>query len=221
MRALTISMFAIVAVVLAQASAAGSGPSSAPVSGSMSAPNNSGIATIGQHGDNFIINRPPSTPAHRPDLALRFVEPTIPALEVHNVSKAIARDIKWQVWFLDIDGPRDAKGILQPLPIPLTAVDWIRPHDHIQRQVLFTPLVLNFVKPGDRIYGSAMVLCAECKRSHSYLVFIKFGEGGWFMEDKRMKDGEARFPIATDEDRDAYVREIDAQPLSARRPILN
>ncbi|HTV79352.1 MAG TPA: hypothetical protein VMF03_13920 [Steroidobacteraceae bacterium] len=201
-------------------------PSSAPVTNSATIAAQTSVQSQNQSGGitaqtvNITnASQPAPVPAPKPDLALKFVEPSWPALVIENQSDAIARDIKWQVWFLDIDGPRDGKGILQPLPIPIASFDWLRPHDRSGLQALFTPLVMSRVKPGDRIYGSAMVLCPECKRSRSYLVYIKFGESGWFVEDKKMKDGEARFPRASDEEREAFVREIDQQTASVRHAI--
>jgi hypothetical protein len=38
------------------------------------------------------------------------------------------------------------------------------------------------VKKGDRLIGSASVICPDCERGHTLVVFIEFGKGGWYHE---------------------------------------
>jgi hypothetical protein len=72
------------------------------------------------------------------DVSLRFVYPKSPALILVNNSDVIAKNIKWSValWNMDLPDRND------PLPIPVSTFDWIKPHDEGGPQNLFnTPLV--------------------------------------------------------------------------------
>src|ERR1700733_5676999 len=60
-----------------------------------------------------------------PVVAIRFVYPKSPAFELVNESDAIAKDIKWAVVLWNMDLP----DLTDPLPIPATSFDWLRPHD--------------------------------------------------------------------------------------------
>jgi hypothetical protein len=114
-----------------------------------------------------------------PDVALRFVYPKSPALVLVNQSAVIARDIKWIVVLWNMDLPdRD-----DPLPIPVSTFDWLRPHDQGGPQNLFGgPIVAPLLKPGNRLFGSASVICPECARGRTYIVSIVWNDGGWFSE---------------------------------------
>lgn len=126
-----------------------------------------------------------------PVMALRFVCPKSPALLLINESEAIARDIKWEVavWNMDLPDRND------PLPIPATLFDWLRPHDEGGPQNLFDgPLVAPLLKPGDRLFGSASVVCPTCARGRTYIVYIVWGENGWFSEVKNEQSGHLIIP---------------------------
>ncbi len=192
--------------------------SSAPPAYSIQAPNNLGIATQGQTGNNTIINPPPPS-APKPEVVLHFVYPTSPALVLQNVTDGIARDMLWEVVLWNIDLPDR----IDPLPIPSTAYSWLRPRSSGGPQSLFdTPQVASLLKPGSRLYGSAEVSCPECERSHTYFVFIKWGESGWFAEAKDAPDGQLLIPRPpfTTQVIAAYAQTIEnIVPASMRVPI--
>ena len=88
-----------------------------------------------------------------PDIALRFVNPRRPMLEIVNRSDTIVRDIKWTPVLWDIDHPGPTP--LEPLEIPVQSFDWLRPDQYGGPEVIFDrPTVLSQIKPGDRVYGS-------------------------------------------------------------------
>jgi hypothetical protein len=155
-----------------------------------------------------------------PVVALRFVYPTSPALEVVNESDAIAKDIKWSVvlWNMDLPDRND------PLPIPTSNFDWLRPHDEGGPQNLFnTAPVSPLIKPGDRLFGSASVVCPTCARGRTYIVYIVWGKNGWVSEVENEQSGHLVMPMnflkAT---RTAYFEWLEASvPVQARKPIAD
>jgi hypothetical protein len=155
-----------------------------------------------------------------PTMALRFVYPDAPALVLINQSAVIARDIKWTVelWNLDLPDRND------PLPIPVSKFDWLRPNDESGPQNLFSnPQVAQLLKPGNHLFGSASVICPECARGRTYIVSIVWGEGGWFAEVTNEQRGRVLSPRnflkAT---RIEFAKELEAEvPAQARTPIGN
>lgn len=161
-----------------------------------------------------------------PEVSLRFVYPIKPALVIVNSSDSVAKDIKWTValWNLDLPDRSD------PLPIPVSTFDWIRPHEEGGPQDLFSgPLVAPLLKPGDRLAGSASVICPECVRGRSYLISITWGRGGWYSEIEGQKDGKVLIPVRMSDgtpeaidgpERVAYFNRIlSSVPESSRIPI--
>jgi hypothetical protein len=143
-----------------------------------------------------------------PDVTLRFVYPKDPALVIANPSDSIARDIKWMValWNMDLPDRND------PLPIPVSTFDWIRPHDEGGPQNLFdSPLVAPLLRQGNRLFGSASVSCPECARGRTYIVYIVWGEGGWVSEVENENSGKIIVPNNfLRETREAYFKQLEA-----------
>jgi len=153
-----------------------------------------------------------------PLVALRFVYPKSPALVLINESEAIARDITWAVALWNMDLPdRD-----NPLPIPVTPSGWLKSHDKGGPLNLFDgPLVAPLLKPGDRLFGSASVDCPTCARGRTYIVYIVWGENGWFSEVQNGQSGSLltppNFMKAT---RAEYFKLLEAAvPAQSRTPI--
>ena len=153
-----------------------------------------------------------------PDVALRFVYPKSPALILVNQSSVVARDIKWMValWNLDLPDRND------PLPIPVSTFDWIRPHDEGGPQNLFDgPLVAPLLKAGNRLLGSASVACPECARGRTYVVSIRWGEDGWFSEVESETSGKVLIPPNfLEPSRIEYFKGLEVMvPTQSRTPI--
>jgi hypothetical protein len=163
-----------------------------------------------------------------PDVTLRFVYPTSPALVLVNESSVVARSIKWTVVLWNLDDPRtyanpapipDAH---DPLPIPVSTFDFLRPGTTGGPQGLFnTPLVRPHVKEGQRLFGSASVICPECERGHTYIVSIVFGRGGWYTEVLDWKEGEMATPKKFTKDgvEEYYKNLLSRVPEANRIPI--
>ena len=120
------------------------------------------------------LSPPKESPA---DVALGFVYPKSPALMIANLSDSLARDIKWTVvlWNMDLPDRND------PLPIPVSTFDWLKAREEGGPQDLFNgPLVAPLLKPGNRLFGSASADCPACARGRTYIVYIVWGQGGWF-----------------------------------------
>src|SRR5208282_3227381 len=157
-------------------------------------------------------------PIGMPNVSIRFVYPKSPALMFVNPSDLVARDIKWAVvlWNMDLPDRND------PLPIPSSSVDWIKPHDEVGPTSLFgTPIIAPLLSAGNRLFGSAMVDCATCARGRTYIVYIVLGEGGWFSEINKNHPGKLLVPHNfSKETREAYFGLLDSLvPRSARIPI--
>jgi hypothetical protein len=129
--------------------------------------------------------------AEKPDVALRLIYQKSPALILVNQSSTIARNIKWAfaIWNIDLPDRND------PLPIPISTADWIKAHEESGPQSLFeTSLVNPLLKPGDRLFGSASVDCSDCDRGRTYIVYIVWGDTGWFAEVENDKTGKLIIP---------------------------
>jgi hypothetical protein len=115
----------------------------------------------------------------QPDVFLRFVDPTTPALVIVNPSDVVARDMKYAVELWNMDAPdRD-----DPLPIPTSTFDWLKQHSEGGPQNLFNlSLASSLLKNGDHLFGSATVNCPTCIRGRTYIVYIEWGKGGWVAE---------------------------------------
>jgi hypothetical protein len=136
-----------------------------------------------------------------PDVTLRFVYPASPALLLTNRSGTVARDIKWSVAVWNLDDPRTyinanpGPNAHDPLPIPVSTFDFLRPHTSGGPQNLFGgPLVATHVRDGQRLFGSASVVCPACARGHTYIVSITWGHGGWYAETSAAREGELVLP---------------------------
>jgi hypothetical protein len=153
-----------------------------------------------------------------PDVSLRFIYPKEPSLMLINNSEVIARDIKWTVilWNMDLPDRND------PLPIPVSTFDWLKPHTEGGPQDLFTSgLVAPLLKPGNRLFGSATVTCPACARGRTYVVSIVWGEGGWVAEVEDDKSGDIIIPKNfLKETRIKYFNELqEIVPIRPRAPI--
>jgi hypothetical protein len=153
-------------------------------------------------------------------VALRFVYPKSPALMIINQSDVVVRDIKWTVILWNMDLPERG----DPLPIPVQTFDWLKAYDEGGPQNLFnSPLVAPLLKPGNRLFGSASVNCPTCTRGRTYIVYIVWGEGGWFSEVETEKSGRTLIPATVPFSRDSREKYFEALeaivPEQARLPI--
>jgi len=139
-----------------------------------------------------------------PDVTIKFVHPASPALVLVNNSGVVAKEIKWTVVIWNLDNPRAYSPhqpdypaeVHEPFQIPVSSFDFLLANSSSGPLNLFgSALVAPFVKPGDRLVGSASAICPECPKAHSYLLSFVYGEGGWFSELKQFTKGELTTPI--------------------------
>jgi hypothetical protein len=142
-------------------------------------------------------------PIELPDVTLKLTSKKSPMIVLTNISNKVAQNIKWSVWLWNLDDqkmkatkePTEASEFPQPLQIPTQTFDFIRPHSFGGPMILFvSPAVSSKVKVGDRLMGSASVVCPDCARGHTYIVYIVLGEGGWFYELNSETSGYPRVP---------------------------
>lgn len=159
-----------------------------------------------------------------PEVTAKFVHPQSPMLVLDNTSGAIARNIEraFAIWNADdlrtyVPGSSGD----DPLPIPISTFDVLRPHTASGPESMFQAVMnAGYVKNGNRLIGSIGVVCPECGRGHSYFVYIVWGQGGWFTEIPDSKEGEVTVPRRiTKETLDAYFKSIEQIPEALRRPI--
>jgi hypothetical protein len=99
----------------------------------------------------------------QPEVTLTVINPQLPALVIHNRSTATAQQIKWTAYLANLAQPDS-----QILPIPATPFDFLTSGgDSVAQSLLDRPKVVPLVKLGDRVVGSAMVECPDCRRSHT------------------------------------------------------
>jgi hypothetical protein len=156
----------------------------------------------------------------KPDVFLRLVYPRAPALILINHSSAVARDIKYAVAVWNMDLPNRA----DPLPIPISTFDWIRPFNESGPSSIFgSPSVAQLLRPGDRLFGYIFISCPDSTRDRGFIVYIVWGEGGWFSEDKRGNSSEGLDvprEFSSIASRTEYFRSLEsAVPKLSRRPI--
>jgi hypothetical protein len=153
----------------------------------------------------------------QPEVTLDFVGEKEPGLQLHNISNVTATNIKWGVIAFDLDNLDQNK---QPLPIPAGTFDFITARGTNMPISLFgRPAVAPLVQPGHRIFGSASVHCPTCKRGHTIAFYITLGTGGWYSEEKTLKDGNIIVPVNIDGIGNAAEALLTETPQSARVPI--
>jgi hypothetical protein len=109
-----------------------------------------------------------------------------------------------------------------PLPIPVQTFDWLKGHDEGGPQGLFnSPFVSPLLKDGNRLFGSASVDCPACTRGRTYIVYIVWGQGGWFSEVEKETSGHFLAPPNFLKDsREQYFKALDAAtPVNKRVAI--
>lgn len=153
-----------------------------------------------------------------PDSTIAFGFPESPILLLKNDSDAIARNIKWTVVLWNLDDPKSYSkpadtDIHEPLQIPVGTFDFLRPHTSGGPLNLFDgPMVAPHIRKGDRLFGSASVSCPDCKRGHTYVVSIIYGQSGWYAELPEVISGDILAPSrALKSNIPAYVNQLTAR----------
>ena len=173
------------------------------------------VLLVGLPAALWWIDAKANVATEKADVTLRFVYPSEPALELVNVSNKVAKDIKYTVvlWNRDLPDRRD------PLPIPIATFDFLRGRGIGGPQNLFGP-VSSLIKPGDRLFGSASVSSAEGARGHTFMVYIVWGEGGWFSEIQSVDTGSILAPAHfTTPEISRYLESIQKIAERDRTPI--
>lgn len=114
-----------------------------------------------------------------PEVGLLFSRPERVVFRVINASKTLAREIWYQLTFLDLDAS-DADGLPLDLEIKSRPFDYVGPRGSLGPYALvdLSPHAAKINK-GHRLFGWASVRCSECVHSANYWVFIEQGKGGW------------------------------------------
>jgi hypothetical protein len=122
-----------------------------------------------------------------PDVAMRLVYPTRPALMLDNKSHYTAQSIKYAFALLYING----KNAGTPVPILSAGADFIKSNDSVGPENLFDPpQIVRTPTEGEKMFGWMQINCLNCVRIRYYWAYIQFGFGGWYVEvpKKRFED---------------------------------
>ena len=167
----------------------------------------------------IVIPAPPE-----PEVTMRLVNLRSPSLVLDNHSDAIARDIKrsYAIWNTD-----DLRTYIvgssgdDPLPIPTSTFDVLRPHTSSGPEGIFQASInAGYIKKGDKLIGSIGIICPICVRGHSYFIYIIWGESGWFSEIQDLKEGELTISRCLNtENLKAYFTLIELIPGASRHQI--
>jgi hypothetical protein len=166
----------------------------------------------------------------RPDVTLSFAFAKSPTLMLSNQSNKLARSIRWTVVLWNLDNPMAYSNpsapdtAHEPLPIPTSTIDFIRPRSKTGPLNLFDfPNIRSYVKPSNHLIGSASVICAECERGHTFLVDIILNTGGWYPELANVTSGDVMIPKRlTKQNVVVYFKDLIEQvPEKDRVPIVD
>lgn len=114
------------------------------------------------------------------DVTLHFVYKARPALVLDNLSPTMTRESKWTLVLWNLSHPNKN---YDPLPIPTDTFGFIPSRTSTVPLDLFSrPPIASLISDGDVLFGSASVICPDCPHGHSFWVYIKLGEGGWYSE---------------------------------------
>ncbi len=162
--------------------------------------------------------------AELPEVALRLIHPLSPMTVLDNLSDVVARDTKRTIAIWNADDLRTyvpGSSGNDPLPIPISTFDVLRPHASSGPEGVFQLAVnAGYIMPGHRLIGSIGVICPTCSRGHTYLVYIVWSKEGWFAEAPDEKEGRVIVPgQITKENLEAYFKSIEKLPVAQRQPI--
>jgi hypothetical protein len=114
-----------------------------------------------------------------PDVAMRLVIPTKPAIMLDNKSAYTARMVKYVLAFIYLTGTNAGT----PVPVLVATADFIKGHDSVGPENLFDPpQILRSPSEAQKMFGWIQISCPDCVRIRYYWTYIKFGFGGWYAE---------------------------------------
>lgn len=120
----------------------------------------------------------------RQDIRLEFTQPSDPQISVRNIGTAVVRGPRYNLTLASLDNAKwDDKGILPVLRTnqqSFSQNDWLRPGQGFGGYALFDSA--NRPPEGSRLLGWVSCTCPECITERAYLVFVVFGESGWYYE---------------------------------------
>jgi hypothetical protein len=143
-----------------------------------------GIAILAGTPQLFSMINDKQRLAMPPQIAIRFVYPENPSLQILNLSDVTARDIRYGVGMWNMN-KLDKKNT--PLPIPSGGVDFLRPRQAGGPLGIFS--VIEPIDQGAELFGSINIQCPDCLSSKTYVVYIVWGQGGWYGQNLEITDG--------------------------------
>jgi hypothetical protein len=149
----------------------------------------------------------------KPEVSLRFVKVQYAYIQLVNTSEVVATNVKWMIVAFNLNHLPDR------LPIPASTFDVLTPNNaSLPINVFQTPAVSPSVNPGDRIFGSASVICPTCSRGRTYWFYIVNGQGGWYVENRDVTNGNVVVP-SRDQIAEFADHIISTTASAARIPI--
>ena len=172
-------------------------------------------ARVSPPQDECIISPGECVPAkshteEKPDISIRLVYPSAPAVYFINSSNVILRDYKY--WFAIVDLTKSQPAKMDALQIPSENGDWIRAREKAGPMDIFSR-VAPFLQAGDRLTGYIGVGCPNCKKTRLFWVDIRWQDGGWYAE---LSDAEVK---ALGSPTVVPQQFPDGIPIARRKPI--
>jgi len=109
----------------------------------------------------------------------------------------------------------------EPLPIPTNLVnDYVKPHVGLGNFAVLNDLTMQYVKPGDKLFGMATISCMNCPGDRTIWLYWEVGHGGWIAPFSHQNIGNGPFkgPSLSNEQIDFWLSKF-VHP-NARIPIL-
>jgi len=119
----------------------------------------------------------------RPDIFVDLIYPTSISMAVRNVSRLkTARDVRYELYLLNLDHPIVYR--FQTISSGARLIDFVRPQGAFRTDALQlnTSPPVPPLESGNRLFGSLVVQCPDCKHVRTYWVFWTYGISGMYYE---------------------------------------
>jgi hypothetical protein len=119
----------------------------------------------------------------KPDIFADLIYPASLSMAVRNVSRIkTARDVRYELYLLNLDHPIVYK--FQTISSGSHLIDFVRPQGSFRTEALQlnTSPPIPPLESGNRLFGSLVVQCPDCKHIRTYWVYWTYGISGMYYE---------------------------------------
>jgi hypothetical protein len=164
--------------------------------------------------------------ASPPDLGVMFFSQAgEPRFVIFNAGDTAGLRPKWTIALSDYTNEyyphyKSDPNSSEPLPIPTAEQDdFVKGHSYLGNFEILNNLTLQYVQPGDRLFGVLSISCMNCPGARQYWFYWKMGESGWYAPFSPVKEGARLFkePNLSDAEIDMLI--LNLVPLESRIAI--